>query len=104
MRPLTFWAGTRAKQTYLEEHAGGGGVAPVVHLAAPVYPVHYSSRTKEATVASVTLAWLIMMVMIVMLMLMLTTFKMIMILEFMMIPAKAAIQEVIVKPRGAFLN
>ena len=61
MPPLTFWAGTRAKQTYLEEHAGGGGVAPVVHFAAPVNPVHYSSRTKEATVASITLSWLMMM-------------------------------------------
>jgi len=39
----------------LEEHAGGGGVAPVVHFAAPVDPVHYSSRPKETTVASITL-------------------------------------------------
>ena len=52
----------RQKKTRdLEEHAGGGGVAPVVHFAAPVNPVHYSSRTKEATVASITLSWLMMM-------------------------------------------
>lgn len=38
----------------LEEHAGGRGVAPVVHLTAPVYTVHSLARAKKATVAAVS--------------------------------------------------
>jgi len=42
-------------EVVLEEHAGGRGVAPVVHLTAPVYTVHSLARAKKATVAAVSL-------------------------------------------------
>ena len=60
-----------------------------MHFAAPVDSVHYSSGPKKAAVASITLMIVMMAVMIVMLMV--TTFKMIMILEIVMISAKEAI-------------
>jgi len=47
--------GDEVGKVVLEEHAGGRGVAPVVHLAAPVYTVHSLSSAKKATVAAVSL-------------------------------------------------
>jgi len=46
--------GHEVGKVVLEEHAGGRGVAPVVHLAAPVYTVHSLARAKKATVAAVS--------------------------------------------------
>lgn len=47
--------GDEVGEVVLEEHAGGGGVAPVVHLAAPVYTIHSVARAKKATVAAISL-------------------------------------------------
>jgi len=45
--------GDEVGEVVLEEHAGGGGVAPVVHLAAPVYAIHSLTRAEKATVAAI---------------------------------------------------
>jgi len=45
--------GDEVREVVLEEHAGGRGVAPVVHLAAPVNPIHSLAGAKKATVAAV---------------------------------------------------
>jgi len=46
--------GDEVGKVVLEEHAGGRGVAPVMHLTAPVYTVHSLARAKKATVAAVS--------------------------------------------------
>jgi len=45
--------GHEVGEVVLEEHAGGRGVAPVVHLTAPVNAIHSLTRAKKATVAAV---------------------------------------------------
>jgi len=42
-------------EVVLQHHAGGGGVAPVMHLTAPVNPIHGVTRAKEPTVATIAL-------------------------------------------------
>jgi len=45
----------KVRQVGFQDHAGGGGVAPIMHLAAPVNTIHSVPRPKKPTVAPIAL-------------------------------------------------
>jgi len=47
--------GNKVRELVLQVHAGGGGVAPIMHLAAPVYSIHWVTMSKKSAEASITL-------------------------------------------------
>lgn len=49
--------GDKVWQVVLQDHAGGGGVAPVMHLAAPVNTIHGVTRPKEPAVAAIAFVY-----------------------------------------------
>lgn len=49
--------GDKVRQVVLQDHAGGGGVAPVVHLAAPVNTIHSVTGPEEPAVAAIAFVY-----------------------------------------------
>lgn len=45
------------REVVLQEHAGGRGVTPVVHLAAPVNSIDCVARAQKSTVAAVAFVY-----------------------------------------------
>jgi len=47
--------GNKVGKVVLQTHTGAGGVAPIMHFTAPVYPINRLAMPQKSTVTAVTL-------------------------------------------------